>query len=228
VRIWPKHGPELHWFGRYMTGNTPQLEAKAGEVTGLYLKRSAHAAMFCVKSAVQALDCFVPVLPLPPWRLERLGFEHYRFGTRSLHAAFNTNTSEVVGGAASRHAGAELVMFLGDIGAQQPKRKEIHVICDNLSAHKTRRANHLFADHPHVRMRNFPMHSLWVNQVELWFANTEHDVIARGISIAITYLKRTFVRYVREYGGAPRSEKRAPRNPAHRITSDWRITVPLV
>jgi hypothetical protein len=37
----------------------------------------------------------------------------------------------------TRHTSAEFVTFLTDLVANQPKAKEIHIICDNLSAHKT-------------------------------------------------------------------------------------------
>ena len=96
--------------------------------------------MFCVdeKTAIQALDRLDPVLPFSPGRIERHGFEYYRHGTLSLYAAFDTKTGEVLGKTAARHTSAEFVAFLGDILAHQPRRKEIHVICDNLSAHKSK------------------------------------------------------------------------------------------
>jgi hypothetical protein len=49
------------------------------------------------KTAIQALDRKDPVLPLSPGRAERHGFEYFRHGTLSLHAAFNTKTGEVLG-----------------------------------------------------------------------------------------------------------------------------------
>ena len=95
--------------------------------------------MFCVdeKTAIQALDRKDPVLPLSPGRAERHGFEYFRHGTLSLYAAFNTKTGEVLGKTAERHTSAEFVAFLTDIVINQPRGKEIHVIADNLSAHKS-------------------------------------------------------------------------------------------
>ena len=55
----------------------------------------------------------------------------------SLYAAFNTKTGEVLGKTAERHTSAEFVAFLTDIVINQPRGKEIHVIADNLSAHKS-------------------------------------------------------------------------------------------
>ena len=122
-----------------MASNDPDFETKAADIIGLYLHPPQHAAVFCVdeKAAIQALDRKDPVLPLSPGRAERHGFEYYRHGTLSLYAAFNTKTGEVLGKTAARHTSAEFVAFLTDIVANQPRGQEIHVIADNLSAHKS-------------------------------------------------------------------------------------------
>jgi len=198
--IWAKHGLKPHRLERYMASNDPQFEAKAADVIGLYLNPPAHAAVFCVdeKTAIQALDRLDPVLPLSPGRLERHGFEYYRHGTVSLYAAFNTKTGEVLGKTAARHTSAEFVAFLADICTRQPKRKEIHVICDNLSAHKTPRVEAFVLAHPNVHLHYTPTYSSWLNQVELWFAKIERDVIARGIFTSVADLEqklRNFLDY---------------------------------
>ena len=127
-----------------MASNDADFENKAADIIGLYLNPPQHAAVFSVdeKTAIQALDRKDPVLPLSPGRAERHGFEYFRHGTLSLYAAFNTRTGEVLEKMAQRHTSAEFVAFLTDIVASQPRGKEIHVIADNLSAHKTDSVNH--------------------------------------------------------------------------------------
>ena len=227
ARIWAKHGLKPHRLERYMASDDPQFETKAADVIGLYVNPPAHAAVFCVdeKTAIQALDRLDPVLPLSPGRLERHGFEYYRHGTLSLYAAFNTKTGEVLGKAAPRHTSAEFVAFLGDICAHQPRNKEIHVICDNLSAHKTKQVEQFLEAHPNVRLHFTPTYSSWLNQVELWFAKIERDVIARGVFTSVHDLKRKLMRYIRQYNLAPKPVKWVYRNLAHRITTDSRVTV---
>ena len=227
ARIWAKHGLKPHRLARYMASNDPDFEAKAADVIGLYLNPPAHAAVFCVdeKTAIQALDRLDPVLPLSPGRIERHGFEYYRHGTLSLYAAFNTKTGEILGKTAARHTSAEFVAFLTDILAHQPKRKEIHVICDNLSAHKTKGVDAFLAEHANVHLHYTPTYSSWLNQVELWFAKIERDVIARGIFTSVADLKRKIMRYIRKYNDAPEPVKWVHRNPARRITTDSRVTV---
>ena len=125
------------------------------------------------------------MLPLSPGRAERHGFEYYHHGTLSLYAAFNTKTGGVLGKTAERHTSAEFVAFLGDILAHQPEGKELHVIADNLSAHKTKRVADFIAEHPNVHQHFSPSYSSWLNQVELWFTKIERDVIARGILTSV-------------------------------------------
>lgn len=227
ARIWAKHGLKPHRLARYMSSDDPNFESKAADVIGLYLNPPAHAAVFCVdeKTAIQALDRLDPVLPFSPGRLERHGFEYYRHGTLSLYAAFNTKTGEVLGKTAPRHTSAEFVAFLADICAQQSKRKQIHVICDNLSAHKTQRVNEFLNKHPNVHLHYTPTYSSWLNQVELWFAKIERDVITRGVFTSVADLKRKLMRYIRQYNRTPKPVKWVYRNPAHRITTDSRVTV---
>jgi len=226
ARIWAKHSLKPHRLERYMASDDPDFEAKAADVIGLYLNPPAHAAVFCVdeKTAIQALDRLDPVLPLSPGRLERHGFEYYRHGTLSLYAAFNTGTGEVLGKTAPRHTSAEFVAFLADICAHQPKRREIHVICDNLSAHKTKAVAAFLDEHPKVHLHYTPTYSSWLNQVELWFAKIERDVIARGIFTSVTDLKRKLMRYIRHYNRAPKPVKWIYRNPARRITTNSYVT----
>ena len=227
ARIWAKHGLKPHRLERYMASDDPDFETKAADVIGLYLNPPTHAAVFCVdeKTAIQALDRLDPVLPLSPGRLERHGFEYYRHGTLSLYAAFNTKTGEVLGRTAPRHTSAEFVAFLTDICVQQPRRKEIHVICDNLSAHKTKRVRQFLDKHTNVHLHYTPTYSSWLNQVELWFAKIERDVIARGIFTSVADLKRKLMRYIRQYNLAPKPVKWVYRNAAHRITTVSRVTV---
>jgi transposase len=106
---------------------------------------------------------------------------YYHHGTLSLYAALNTRTGKVVGKTVSRHTSVEFVAFLTQILAHQPRRREIHVIADNLSAHKTKLVQQFLEEHPRVHLHYTPTYSSWLNQIENWFSQIERNVIARGI-----------------------------------------------
>ena len=222
ARVWRRAGLKPHRIERYMASDDPDFELKAADIIGLYVKPPQHAAVFCVdeKTAIQALDRLDPVLPLSPGRLERHGFEYYRHGTLSLYAALNTKSGTVVGKTAARHTSQEFVAFLADLVANQPRGKEIHMIADNLSAHKTKRVEQFLAAHPKVHLHYTPTYSSWLNQVENWFARIERDVIARGIFTSVKDLARKLMRYIRHYNRAPKPIKWTYRDPNHRLSPD--------
>jgi transposase len=226
ARVWRKHALRSHRLEGYMASNDPDFETKAAEIIGLYLHPPQHAAVFCVdeKTAIQALDRKDPVLPLSPGRAERHGFEYFRHGTLSLYAAFNTRTGEVLGKTAARHTSAEFVAFLTDIVANQPRGKEIHVIADNLSAHKSQPVKEFLETHRKVHLHFTPTYFSWLNQVELWFSKIERDVIARGVFTSVPDLKRKLMRYIRQYNKAPTNVKWKYFDPSRRITTQSDVT----
>jgi transposase len=226
ARVWRRAGYQPHRLERYMLSDDPHFEEKAADVIGLYLNPPQHAVVFAAdeKTAIQALDRLDPVLPLSPGRAERHGFEYYRHGTLSLYAALNTSTGEIIGQTVPRHTSAAFVDFLGELVASQPRRREIHVIVDNLSAHKTKGVDAFLDAHPRVHLHFTPTYSSWLNQVELWFAKIERDLLARGIFTSLPDLARKIRRYITRYNDDPKPIRWTYSNPAHRITTDSAVT----
>ena len=109
--------------------------------------------------------------------------------------------------------------------ASQPKRKEIHIILDNLSTHKTKRVEQFLADHSNVHLHFTPTYSSWLNQVEIWFSKVERDLIARGIFTSVSDLKRKLIRYIRQHNKAPKPIKWSYSDPTHRIAGVSSVTV---
>jgi len=219
ARVWQKHGLQPHRMERYLASDDPAFEAKAADIIGLYLHPPQHAAVFCVdeKTAIQALDRTDPILPLSPGRAERHGFEYLRHGTLSLYAALNTQSGLVFGATAERHTSQAFVAFLADLLTTVPRHREVHIICDNLSAHKTRRVEEFLTEHPRVHLHFTPTYSSWLNQVELWFSKIERDLLHRGIFTSTKDLARRIMKYIRHYNNDPRPIKWKYNDPTHRI-----------
>jgi transposase len=205
-RIWHKAGLKPHRLERYLASNDPEFERKAADIIGLYLNPPQHAAVFCVdeKSAIQALDRLDPVLPMSPGRAERHGFEYYRHGTLSLYAALDVRSGKVHGKTAARHTSDEFVDFLHQVAGLCKPKQDIHVILDNLSAHKTQKVVSFLQEHPNVKLHFTPTYSSWLNQVEIWFSRIERDVIARGVFSSVRDLARKLIRYIRAYSKTAR------------------------
>jgi len=221
-RIWRKHGVRPHRLDTHMVSDDPDFEAKAAEVIGLYLQPPEHAVVFCVdeKTAIQALDRRDRQLPLSLGRAESHGFEYKRNGTLSLFAALNTATGEVVGKTAQRHTSEQFVQFLEEIVADHDEDQQIHVICDNVSSHKTALVQTWLLLTPNVHIHYTPTYSSWLNQVEIWFAKIQRDVIARGIFPSTKDLDKKIMRYIREHNKHSKPIRWKYNNPKHRITGN--------
>jgi transposase len=218
-RVWQEAGVKPHRLERYMASDDPDFERKAADIIGLYLNPPQHAAVFCVdeKSAIQALDRLDPVLPLSPGRAERHGFEYYRHGTLSLYAALDTQTGKVHGKTATRHTSAEFVRFLAEVVSSLPATHEIHIILDNLSAHKTKLVRGFLEEHPHVHLHFTPTYSSWLNQVEIWFSRIEREVISRGVFTSVSDLARKLLRFTRAYSAHAKPFKWKYSDPSRHI-----------
>jgi transposase len=218
-RVWAQARLKPHRLDRYMASNDPLFEQKAADIIGLYMNPPQHAAVFCVdeKTAIQALDRLDPVLPLSPGRAERHGFEYYRHGTLSLYAALDVKTGQVHGMTAGRHTSQQFIAFLKGLVARTDWAKEIHVVLDNLSAHKTKDVEHFLAEHPQVRFHFTPTYSSWLNQVELWFAKIQRDVIRRGVFTSVSDLGNKLRKYIRAYSKSAKPFRWTYTDPARRI-----------
>lgn len=219
ARVWSRYGLQPHRLRHHMVSDDPNFETKAADIIGLYLHPPAHAVVFCVdeKSAIQALDRLDPVLPLSPGRAESHGFEYFRHGTLSLYAALETQSGEILGKTAKRHTSSEFVSFLEEIVASQPSGKSIHVIADNLSAHKTKLVAAFLEAHVNVRIHYTPTYSSWLNQVENWFSKIQRHVITRGVFHSLADLRFKLMRYIRQYNKTATPIKWTYSNPKQRI-----------
>jgi len=219
ARAWARAGIQPFRVESYVASDDPDFETKALDVIGLYLNPPQHAVVFSVdeKSAIQVLGRTLPVLPFSPGRAERHGFEYIRNGTLSLYAALDTATGKVTGKTVAHHTSEEFVAFLSSLVSAQPADKEIHIIADNLSAHKTKRVTEFLAGHPNVTLHYTPTYSSWLNQVELWLSKLERAVIARGIFKSADDLSAKLMRYIRNHNLTAKPIKWKYSDPTRRI-----------
>jgi transposase len=126
-------------------------------------------------------------------------------------------TGKVQGKTAKRHTSAEFIAFLSQLLTQARWAQEIHIVLDNLSAHKTPAVEEFLAQHHKVRFHFTPTYSSWLNQVELWFAKIQRDVIRRGIFTSVADLARKLRKYIGAYAQSARPFRWTYTDPQRRI-----------
>ncbi len=221
-RVWKEAGLNPHRLERYMASDDPDFEAKAADIIGLYLNPPQHAAVFCVdeKTAIQALDRLDPVLPLSPGRAERHGFEYDFTNPVAVCGAGHRDRPRSRQNRRSPHQSGLCRFPEGGCLPVPARSAGIHIILDNLSAHKTALVREFLEQHPRVQFHFTPTYSSWLNQVELWFAKIEREVIARGVFTSVPDLARKLRRYINAYSANPQPINWKYSDPSHRIRSN--------
>jgi transposase len=183
-RIWRAFGLQPWRAEDFKISPDPLLTGKIRDIVGLYLAPPEHAVVFAVdeKPQIQALQRTAPVLPMMPGTPERRSFDYVRHGTIDLFAALNTATGKVIGHLSAQHRAVDFRDFPDQIDRQTEPGLAIHVICDNLSAHKAPVVHRWLPAHPRVQLHFTPAYSSWISQVERWFAELQRRCLDRGVS----------------------------------------------
>jgi len=170
--IWRAFGLKPWQTDSFKVSPDPQLVEKVRDLVGLYLNPPVAAVVFAVdeKPQIQALDRTAPTLPMLPTTPQRATHDYERNGTCDLYAALNVATGTVITDIRSSHTSADFVAFLNKVNRNVPDELDIHVILDNLSAHKTPLVHKWLLRHRRFHFHFTPTYGSWMNLVERWFS----------------------------------------------------------
>ncbi len=100
---------------------------------GLSLNPPEKAVVRCVdeKSSIQALDRTQPGLPMKKGRWGAMPHDYQRHGTRTLFAALDVLSGQILGNCLQRHRHQELLKFLTLSERTVDKTVDLHSIMDN-------------------------------------------------------------------------------------------------
>ena len=197
-RIWRTFGLQPHITRSCKISPDPQLVDKVRDVVGLYMNPPHNAVVFSVdeKSQIQALERAQPILPMDIGQPERRTHNYIRNGTLDLFAALNVATGEVLARCKQRHRAQDFVAFLNEIEASVEPALEIHVVLDNLSAHRAPAVHRWLLRHPRVHFHFTPTYASWLNLVERFFGLLTEKALKRGSHTSIPQLREAILAYV--------------------------------
>jgi transposase len=170
--IWRAFGLKPWKQDGFKISPDPDLVEKVRDIVGLYLDPPLAAAVFAVdeKPQIQALNRTAPILPMLPTTPQRASHDYVRNGTIDLFAALNVATGTVITDLRPSHTSKEFVKFLDKINNEVPADLAVHVVLDNLSAHKTPLVHKWLLRHPRFHFHFTPTYGSWMNLVERWFS----------------------------------------------------------
>lgn len=205
-RIWRKFDLKPHLVDGFKLSSDPLFVEKVVDVVGLYHNPPEKAVVLCVdeKSQVQALDRSQPVLPMMPGMPERRTHDYARHGVVDLFAAFNIADGAVISQLHPRHRAVEFKKFLIAIDKAVPAELDVHLVCDNLSTHKTPAVNDWLAKHPRFHRHFTPTGSSWLNQVERWFGFLTDQLLRRGVHKSVAALEKDIKNWIKNWNSDPK------------------------
>jgi transposase len=205
-RIWRRFDLKPHLSDGFKLSTDPQFVDKVVDVVGLYHNPPERAVVLCAdeKSQMQALDRSQPVMPMMPGMPERRSNDYQRHGVTTLFAAFNIADGSVISEIHRKHRAVEFKKFLISIDKAVPAELDVHLICDNLSTHKTPAVNDWLARHPRFRMHFTPTGSSWINQVERWFGYLTDQLLRRGVHKSVQALEKDVRDWIKNWNENPK------------------------
>jgi transposase len=196
--IWRTFGLQPHLSRSFKMSPDPQLIDKVRDVVGLYMNPPDNAVVFAFdeKSQVQALQRAQPILPMDIGQPERRTHNYIRHGTLDLFAALNVATGKVIARCTRKHRSADFVDFLREIDKQVEAGLQVHVVLDNLSAHKSPVVKRWLLRNPRFQFHFTPTYSSWLNLVERFFGLLTDEALKRGSHTSIPQLRQAILEYV--------------------------------
>jgi transposase len=208
ARIWRDHDLKPWRVETFKVSTDPDFEEKLVDVVGLYLNPPERAVVFSFdeKTQCQALDRTQPSLPLKRGRAGTMTHDYRRHGTTDLFAALNVGTGEVLFDTKKRHTSRDVLAFFKYIDLHVPDGLDVHVVLDNLSAHKTPDVQKWLA-HPRRdrwRLHFTPTSSSWLNLVEGWFHVLTERRLRRGTFSSVDDLVEAIEIWAEHYNDNPK------------------------
>jgi transposase len=179
----------------------PAFFDQAAAICDLYLNPPTNSVLISIdeKTGIQAKSRKHPTRRPAPGRPARREFEYVRHGTASLIAAMNVTTGTLQHTIITRNDSETFTAFLAEIETSTPAGLNIHLVLDNGSSHTSKATRAWLKIHPRFHIHHTPVHSSWLNMVEIWFSILTSKVLHRGEFSSREHLAQAITDFVALY-----------------------------
>jgi transposase len=190
AEIWRAFGLKPWREDSFKVSPDPDLVEKIRDIVALYMNPPVAAVVFAVdeKPQIQALNRTAPTLPMLPTTPARATHDYLRNGTCDLFAALDIATGTVITDIRSTHTSDDFIAFLNKVNRNVPAELDVHVVLDNLSAHKTPKVQRWLLRHRRFHFHFTPTYGSWMNLVERWFSALTTKKLKRSAHCSVREL----------------------------------------
>jgi hypothetical protein len=197
-------------FRSWIFPRDPDFEAKAGRVLDLYGRRwdgkTLHPAEFVIsadeKTSIQARCRCHPTLPVARARAVRVEHEYRRGGALAYLAAWDCHRAKVFGRCEPQTGIEPFDRLVHQVMTCEPyaSARRVFWIVDNGSSHRGERAVRGLEDRwPTLRLVHLPVHSSWLNQIEIFFSIVQRKVLTPNDFTDLDEVKHRLLAFERRY-----------------------------
>jgi len=170
------------WHHRsWLFPRDPDFAQKAGVVLDLYhrlwqgkrLKDEEYVLSADEKTSIQARARIYPTTPPRPGRTMRVEHEYKRGGALAYLAAWDVGRARLMGRCEPSTGIEPFHRLVDQVMQQEPygSARRVFWIADGGSSHRGERAaQRLHRWYPNALLVNTPVHSSWLNQIEIYFS----------------------------------------------------------
>lgn len=206
AEIWRAFGLKPWRQDSFKISPDPLLVEKIRDIVALYMNPPVAAVVFALdeKPQIQAINRTAPTLPMLPTTPERATHDYERNGTVDLFAALDLATGTVITDLRKQHTSKDFVAFLNKVNRNVPKDLEVHIVLDNLSAHKAPLVHKWLLRHRRFHLHFTPTYGSWMNLVERWFSALTTKMLQRSAHDSVADLAADITTWVDNWNDDPK------------------------
>ena len=188
----------------------PDFEARAARVLDLYARQwqgepldaDDYVISADEKTSIQARCRCHPTLAPATSRAMRVEHEYERGGALAYFAAWDVHQAKLFGRCAPTTGIAPFKRLVAQVMGSEPyaSAKRVFWVVDNGSSHRgAASVRRLAADWPRAQLVHTPVHSSWLNQVEIYLSIVQRKCLTPNDFTDLAAVRRRLLAFERRY-----------------------------